>query len=90
MPARTARLEKVIGRCQLHVNATPFATLALIVFGVELGVAYLVTRRLWLPIGMHFAWNLVEGQIFSSYSRWAISASGAPIPFPVSLNSAEI
>jgi membrane protease YdiL (CAAX protease family) len=74
----------------LHVNATPFATLALIVFGVELGVAYLVTRRLWLPIGMHFAWNLVEGQIFSSYSRWAISASGAPIPFPVSLNSAEI
>jgi membrane protease YdiL (CAAX protease family) len=25
-----------------------------------LGAAYLATRTLWLPIGVHFAWNLVE------------------------------
>jgi uncharacterized protein len=52
-----------VGFGWLHQLATPFATLALIVIGVELGVAYLVTRRLWLPIGMHFAWNLIEGTL---------------------------
>jgi hypothetical protein len=52
-----------VGFGLLHRLATPFATLALIVIGVELGVAYLVTRRLWLPIGMHFAWNLIEGTL---------------------------
>jgi membrane protease YdiL (CAAX protease family) len=31
--------------------------------GILFGVAYLVTRRLWLPIGLHVAWNLFEGPI---------------------------
>jgi hypothetical protein len=28
--------------------------------GLLLGAAYVATRSLWLPIGVHFAWNLVE------------------------------
>ena len=29
--------------------------------GVTLAVAYLRTRSLWLPVGIHVAWNLVQG-----------------------------
>lgn len=32
--------------------------------GVLLGAAYMLTRRLWLAIGIHFAWNFVQGGIF--------------------------
>lgn len=33
--------------------------------GVMLGAAYMATRRLWLCIGIHFAWNFSQGGIFS-------------------------
>jgi hypothetical protein len=33
--------------------------------GVMLGAAYLVTRRLWLAIGIHGAWNFTQAGIFS-------------------------
>ena len=32
--------------------------------GILLAAAYLVTRRLWLPIGMHIAWNFTQAGIF--------------------------
>jgi uncharacterized protein len=32
--------------------------------GIMLGAAYMVTRRLWLPIGLHMAWNFVQGGVF--------------------------
>lgn len=32
--------------------------------GVLLGAAFMVTRRLWLAIGLHFAWNFAQGGIF--------------------------
>ena len=32
--------------------------------GVLLGAAYMMTRRLWLAIGIHFAWNFVQGGVF--------------------------
>jgi uncharacterized protein len=32
--------------------------------GVLLGAAYMVTQRLWLAIGIHFAWNFAQGGIF--------------------------
>lgn len=35
------------------------------VLSVGLTLAYLVTRRLWMCIGMHWAWNFVQGGIFS-------------------------
>lgn len=33
--------------------------------GVLLAAAYMVTRRLWLCIGIHIAWNFTQGGIFS-------------------------
>jgi membrane protease YdiL (CAAX protease family) len=33
------------------------------VAGLVLGYAYLVTNRLWLPIALHFSWNLALGPV---------------------------
>ncbi len=33
--------------------------------GLLFAAAYLATRRLWLPIGAHFAWNFVSDGVFS-------------------------
>jgi membrane protease YdiL (CAAX protease family) len=34
--------------------------------GVLLGLAYMTTRSLWLPIGLHLGWNFTEGGIFGA------------------------
>ncbi|MEP6818493.1 MAG: CPBP family intramembrane glutamic endopeptidase [bacterium] len=34
--------------------------------GVWLAVAYLRTRSLWFPLGVHWAWNWAQGSIFGS------------------------
>lgn len=34
--------------------------------GLLLGACYYLTRRLWLPIGLHLTWNFVQGGIFNS------------------------
>jgi membrane protease YdiL (CAAX protease family) len=34
--------------------------------GLMLGAAYAATRSLWLPIGLHFGWNLAESAIFGT------------------------
>jgi uncharacterized protein len=42
--------------------------------GILLAAAYMLTRRLWFCIGIHFAWNFTQGSIFSvSVSGHAIS-----------------
>jgi membrane protease YdiL (CAAX protease family) len=33
--------------------------------GILLGAAYMLTRRLWLAVGMHAAWNFTQGWVFS-------------------------
>lgn len=49
-----------------NVGATPLIGVLL---GVELGLlfgaAYLLTRRIWLCVALHFAWNLVQGAVYS-------------------------
>ena len=50
--------------------------------GIPFSVAYLRTRMLWLPIGMHFAWNIVQGFVLG------LPLSG--ISFPVALLRAEV
>lgn len=48
-------------------GATLVTALGLVIeAGVLLGAAYLLTRRLWLAIGIHFAWNAVQAGVFSS------------------------
>jgi len=34
--------------------------------GILLAAAYMLSRRLWLCIGIHFAWNFTQGGIFSA------------------------
>jgi membrane protease YdiL (CAAX protease family) len=48
-------------------DATLFAALAIAIeAGILLGAAYLLTRRLWLAIGIHGAWNFTQGWVFSA------------------------
>ncbi len=48
-------------------GATWFAAFAIAVeAGILLGAAYMYTRRLWLPVGIHAAWNFTQGWIFSA------------------------
>lgn len=46
-------------------NATLWGAIAIAIeAGIMLAAAFVYTRRLWLPIGIHFAWNFVQGAIF--------------------------
>jgi uncharacterized protein len=46
-------------------NSSLQAALAIAVeAGILLGAAYMTTRRLWLVIGLHFAWNFAESGIY--------------------------
>jgi uncharacterized protein len=47
-------------------GATTMGIVNSIAAGVTLAAAYMLTRRLWLPIGMHIAWNITIGQIFAA------------------------
>jgi membrane protease YdiL (CAAX protease family) len=53
----------------LHITnpgATWFSSVAIAVeAGILLGAAYMLTRRLWLAIGIHAAWNFTQGWVFS-------------------------
>ena len=49
----------------LNPNATWFSSLAIAVeAGILLGGAYMLTRSLWMPIGLHAAWNFTQGEVF--------------------------
>ncbi len=57
-------------------DATWFAAFAIAIeAGLLLGAAYLLTRRLWLAIGIHAAWNFTQGWIFSV----PVSGGDAPL-----------
>lgn len=56
-------------------DATWFSSFAIALeAGLLLGGAYMLTRRLWLAIGIHAAWNFTQGWIFS------IPVSGGEAP----------
>jgi membrane protease YdiL (CAAX protease family) len=51
----------------LNPNATLVAALAVALeAGVMLAAAYVLTGRLWLSMGIHFAWNFTQGGIFGA------------------------
>lgn len=41
--------------------------------GVMLGAAYMITRSLWFPMGIHAAWNFMQGEVFD------VPVSGNPV-----------
>jgi membrane protease YdiL (CAAX protease family) len=47
-------------------GATAFSAIAVAVeAGTLLGAAYMLTGSLWLPIGIHFGWNVTQGLVFA-------------------------
>lgn len=46
-----------------NTGVTPVALTSIIVAGVLLALAYERYQRLWFPIGIHIAWNVVSGPI---------------------------
>ncbi len=58
----------------MNDGATWFSTLAVAVeAGLLLGGAYMLTRTLWLAIGIHAGWNLTQGLVFD------VPVSGFPV-----------
>jgi uncharacterized protein len=45
-------------------NATGFSIINTGLAGIWLGVAYLKTRNLWFPFGVHLMWNWMQGAFF--------------------------
>ena len=51
----------------LNPGATVVSTLAIALeAGVLLAAAYVYSRRLWLPIGLHIGWNFTESGLFGA------------------------
>lgn len=49
----------------MNPNASYIAAFGIAIeAGVLLGAAYMLTRSLWLAIGIHAAWNFTQGEIF--------------------------
>lgn len=64
MPAAVVVSSLAFGAVHLiDPNVSLVAVLNISVGGLLFAVAYLVTRSLWLPAGIHIAWNLTEIQI---------------------------
>jgi len=64
----------------LHL-INPGATLAGAIYisieaGLLLAAAYLLTRRLWIAMGFHFAWNYVQSAVFSGVVSGGVSLPG--------------
>ncbi len=65
-------------------GASLFAAFAIAVeAGILLGAAYLLTRRLWLAVGIHAAWNFTQGWVFS------IPVSGGEVPIGLLITRRE-
>jgi membrane protease YdiL (CAAX protease family) len=70
----------------LHIgnpHATWISVVGIFFAGVFLAYAYLRTRQLWLPIGLHVGWNVFEGVVFGypvsgaeTYSLLRVSVGG--------------
>jgi membrane protease YdiL (CAAX protease family) len=54
----------------MNPQTTPFSLINIGLAGVWLSIAYMKTRSLWLPFGLHVAWN------FSQTSLYAFPTSG--------------
>lgn len=59
----------------LNPDATLWGAVAITLeAGALLGAAYLATRNLWFPIGLHAAWNIAQSAIFGA----STSGNGTP------------
>lgn len=56
---------------------TPVATMNIALAGLLLSLAWMRYRRLWLPIGMHYGWNVISGQLLG----YPVSGMDVPSAF---------
>jgi membrane protease YdiL (CAAX protease family) len=62
----------------LNRGATPTGVMAIALeAGVLLALAYVVTRNLWLAVGIHLGWNFCEGNLYGA----TVSGTAAPHSF---------
>ena len=47
-----------------NAHHTWISTTNTMLVGIPLSIAYLRTRSLWMPVGMHFTWNYLQGFVF--------------------------
>jgi hypothetical protein len=57
-------------------NSTALGVLNTILFGVLFGYAYLRTGALWLPIGLHFGWNVTLPLFGVNLSGFTMGVTG--------------
>jgi membrane protease YdiL (CAAX protease family) len=61
----------------LNPNATLWGAVAIAIeAGGMLTAAYIATRKLWVPIGLHFGWNIAGSAIFSTEVSGSNTAQG--------------
>lgn len=58
-------------------NVSVFGIVNIVLAGILLSLAYIKTRALWMPIGIHIAWNFTQGYI------WGLPVSGTTILQPL-------
>jgi uncharacterized protein len=59
-------------------GATAFGIGALTIeFGIMMALAYVLTRNIWLAVGMHMAWNFTQGYVFG------VEVSGVSQPYSI-------
>ncbi len=63
-----------------HLGMGPATVASTLLLGLEggllFGAAYLLTRRLWLCLGLHIGWNFVQMGIFSADATLALKRMG--------------
>jgi membrane protease YdiL (CAAX protease family) len=56
-----------------------FAKINTAIAGIWFGAAYLKTRNLWFPFGIHFAWNWIQGAILGIPVSGITDITSAPL-----------
>lgn len=57
-----------------NAGATPWSVFCVAVGGLLLGLAFMLSRNLWLPAGLHAGWNFAQAGLFG------IAVSGRSLP----------
>ena len=71
-----------------NTGATPLSLLSATLGGVMYGLAFVLSGRVWMPLGMHLAWNFVQGTVLG-FPVSGTAAAGvavlhqAPVTAPV-------